>query len=59
MQNSGCRNNSLSHELATLTPMAWVDIFRPRFTMRQQQLQGDPFNRLQPAVRADSLAFLC
>ena len=30
----------LSYERATLTPMAWVDIFRQRFTLRQQQLQG-------------------
>ena len=27
----------LGHELATLTPMAWVDIFRQRFTLKQQQ----------------------
>ena len=47
----------LSYERATLTPMAWVDIFRQRFTLRQQQLQGDLLNRLQLAVRADSLAF--
>ena len=47
----------LSYELATLTPMAWVDIFRRRFTLRQQ-LQEDFFNWPQAAVRADSLAFL-
>ena len=38
--------------------MAWVDIFRPRFTLRQHQLKGDPFSWLKAAVRADSLAFL-
>ena len=45
----------LGSELTTLTRMAWVDMFRQRFMLRQQ-LQGDPLNRLQLAVRADSLA---
>ena len=34
LQQLGCA-------LATLTPV-WVDIFRRRFTLWQQQLQGDP-----------------
>ena len=47
----------LGDELTTLTPMAWVDIFRQRFTLRQQQQQEDLLSRLQPAIRADTLAF--
>ena len=47
----------LGYELTTLPPMAWVDIFRQRFTLQQQQLQGDPLKQVQPAARADSLAF--
>ena len=37
----------LSCELGTLTPVAWVDIFRQRFTLRQRQLQGDPINPIR------------
>ena len=47
----------LGYGLTTLTPVAWVDIYRRRYTLRQQ-LHKDPFNRLQQADRADSLAFL-
>ena len=32
----------LGYQLTTLTPMAWVDIFRQRLTLRQWQPQGDP-----------------
>ena len=39
------------YELTTLT------IFRQHFTLRQQQLQGNLLSRLQPAIRADFLAF--
>ena len=56
-QNSGCCNGWAVCELATLIPMAWVDILRQRLTLRQQQLLGDAVNPLQPAIRADSLAF--
>ena len=49
----------LGYELTTLTPMAWVDIFRQRFTLRKQQLQGNLLSRLQPAIRAEpSLSLL-
>ena len=52
VQQLGC-------ELATLTSMAWVDIFRWRFALRQQRRpQGDSLIRLPPAVPTDSLAFL-
>ena len=42
----------LVYELATLTPMAWVDILRQRFTLRQRR-QGDPINQLQTAPHAE------
>ena len=38
--NSGCWN-SWGYELATLTPMAWVDIFRRWALKQQQRLQSD------------------
>ena len=45
----------LGYEQTILTPMAWVDIYRRQYTLREQL---DPFNRLQQAARADSVAFL-
>ena len=48
--------HKLGNELATLSPTAWVDIFRRRFTLRKQ-LQGDPLDWPQLAVRAYSLRF--
>ena len=40
--------------------MAWVDIFRRRFALRQQQwLQSDSLIRLQPAVALQLGLFLC
>ena len=40
-QNSECCNSwALNWQL--LTHIAWVDVFRQRFTLRQQQLQGGP-----------------
>ena len=44
------------YELTTLTPMAWVDIFRQRLTLRQQQLASQP--TLQHAIPAGFLASL-
>ena len=38
--------------------MAWVDIFRRRFLLKQQRLQSDSFIRLQPAVPTGSLAVI-
>ena len=50
----------LGCELATLTPMASVDIFRRRFSLRQQHQrpQSNSLTRLQPAVPAEFLAFV-
>ena len=47
------------YELATLTPMAWVDIFHRRFLLRQQlqqRPQSNSLTRLQPAVSTEFLA---
>ena len=47
----------LGYELATLTPMGWVGIFRRRFSLRQQSRpQSNSLTRLQQAVSAEALA---
>ena len=50
----------LGHGLATLTPMAWVDVFHRRFSLRQQQQrpQSNSFIRLQTAVPTEFFAII-
>ena len=50
---------TVGYELATLTRTAWVNIFRRRFSLRQQQRpQSNSLSRLQPAVPTESLAVI-